>query len=98
MNRKEELLKAIEGNDILIPAIEDVVFLEKELEELRKLPQIIVHPEDPSRQKATPAAKMYKEKLQQYSLLLKILIRATGADEVEEDSPLRKWINANNRG
>ena len=98
MNRKEELLKAIEGNDILIPVIEDIVFLEKELDELRKLPQIIVHPDDPTRQKATPAAKMYKEKIQQYSLLIKILLKATGADEVEEDSPLRKWINENNRG
>ena len=98
MDRKEELLKAIEGNEILIPVIDDIVFLEKELDELRKLPQIIVHPDDPTRQKATPAAKMYKEKIQQYSLLIKILLRATGADESEEDSPLRKWINANNRG
>ena len=93
MSRKEELLKVIEGNEILIPVIEDIVFLEKELEDLRKLPQIIVHPKDATRQKATPAAKMYKEKLQQYSLLLKILIRATGADEAEEDSPLRQWMN-----
>ena len=94
MDRKEELLKAIEGNEILIPVIDDIVFLEKELDELRKLPQIIVHPDDPTRQKATPAAKMYKEKIQQYSLLIKILLRATGADESEEDSPLRKYLKS----
>lgn len=98
MDRKAELLKIVGDNDIIIPMIEDVVQLEEDLAYLRSLPQIIVHPKDPTRQKATPAAKMYKEKLQQYSLLIKILLRATGADESEEDSPLRKWINANNRG
>ena len=97
MDRREELLKVIEGNEILIPVIEDIVFLEKELDELRKLPQIIVHPNDATKQKATPAAKMYKEKIQQYSLLLKILLKATGTDESEEDSPLRKWIKKNDK-
>lgn len=94
MTRKEELLKAIDGNELLIPAVDDILYLEEELSRLRKLPQLVVHPRDPSRQKATPAAKMYKEKLQQYSLLLKILIRATGADEAEEDSPLRKYLKS----
>ena len=94
MNRKEELLKAIENNGILIPVIDEIVYLEEELEKLRKLPQIIVHPSDPTRQKATPAAKMYKEKVQQYSLLIKILLKATGADEVEEESPLRKYLKS----
>lgn len=94
MGRRDELLKAIEGNEILIPAIDEIVFLEEELDKLRKLPQIIVHPSDPTKQKATPAAKMYKEKIQQYSLLLKILLKATGTDESEEDSPLRAWLKS----
>lgn len=94
MDRKAELLKIVGDNDIIIPMIEDVVQLERDLAYLRSLPQIIVHPKDPTRQKATPAAKMYKEKLQQYSLLIKILLRATGADESEEDSPLRKYLKS----
>lgn len=95
MTRREELLKAIDGNEILIPVIDEIVFLEEELEELRKLPHILVHPKDKTKQKATPAAKMYKEKIQQYSLLIKILLKATGTDETEEDSPLREWIKKN---
>ena len=93
MSRKEELLQAIGDNEILIPVIDEVVFLEQELTNLRKLPQIIVHPKDNTRQKPTPAAKMYKEKIQQYSVLIKILLKATGIDDTEEDSPLRRWIN-----
>ena len=95
MTRKEELLNAIDGNEILIPVIDEIVFLEEELEALRELPHILVHPKDKTKQKATPAAKMYKEKIQQYSLLIKILLKATGTDETEEDSPLREWIKKN---
>lgn len=94
MTRKEQLIEAVDNNTVLLPMIEDIIHLEEELAYLRSLPQLIVHPKDKSRQKATPAAKMYKEKLQQYSNLMKILIRATGMDEVEEDSPLRKYLKS----
>ena len=93
MSRKEELLTAINNDLTLIPLINDMVYLETELDSLRELPKIKVHPTDPSKQKATPAAKLYKEYLQQYTNVVKILIRATGTDENEEESPLRKWMN-----
>lgn len=92
MSRKEELLKVIENDPTLVPLIDEVVYLEEQLDMLRKLPKIKVHPNDPSKQKATPAAKLYKEMLQQYTNIIRILIRATGSDESEEESPLRKWI------
>ena len=95
MDRKEELLNAIENDPTLVPIIDDMVYLEGQLEELRKLPKIKVHPKDPGKQKATPAAKLYKEYLQQYVNVVKILLRATGADEADEESPLRKWFNYN---
>lgn len=93
MSRKEELLKVIENDVTLIPLITEMVYLEKQLDELRELPKIKVHPTDPSKQKATPAAKLYKEYLQQYTNVVKILIRKTGVDENDEESPLRKWMN-----
>lgn len=92
MSRKEELLKVIENDVTLVPLVTEMVYLEKQLDELRELPKIKVHPTDPSKQKATPAAKLYKEYLQQYTNVVKILIRKTGVDEDDEESPLRKWM------
>ena len=93
MDRKEELLKVIEYDVTLMPLIDEVVYLEEQLDYLRGLPKIKVNPKNPAQQKATPAAKMYKELLQQYSNVIKILLKATGADAENEESPLRKWMN-----
>lgn len=92
MDRKEELLKIIDDDVTLIPLIDEVVFLEGRLEELKKLPFIKVHPKDSTKQKATPAQKQYKELLQQYVNIIRVLTRATGTDESDEESPLRKWV------
>lgn len=92
MTRKEELVNLIgQDNASLLPVVDDMVFLEKQLEQLRALPMIKVHPNDPARQKVTPSAKLYKECLQQYTNIVKILLKATGTDVDDEDSPLRKW-------
>lgn len=93
MTRKEELIEAVHGNTLLIPLVSDMVYLEEQLEYLQTLPKIRIHPDDPSKQKATPAAKLYKELLQQYTNIVKVMLRATGSEEIEEDSPLRKWMN-----
>lgn len=92
MDRKKELLKTIEYDPALMPLIDEVVFLEGRLEELKKLPFIKVHPKDPTKQKATIAQKQYKELLQQYVNIIRVLIRATETDESDEESPLRKWV------
>lgn len=92
MDRKNELLKLIDHDLTLTPLIDEVIYLEEQLDQLRLLPKIKVHPDDPSKQKPTPAAKLYKEYLQQYTNVIKILLRATGADESEDESPLREWM------
>ena len=91
--REKELLSLIGHDQLLIPLVSDMVTLEEQLEYLRTLPKITVHPKDPTKQKATPAAKLYKECLQQYTNILRILMRATGTDVDDEESPLRKWFN-----
>ena len=91
--REKELLSLIDHDKLLIPLVSDMVTLEEQLEYLRTLPKIKVHPKDPTKQKATPAAKLYKESLQQYTNILRILMRATGMDVDDEESPLRKWFN-----
>ena len=93
MTRKEELIEAVHGNTLLAPLVNDMVYLEGQLEYLQTLPKIRIHPDDPSKQKATPAAKLYKELLQQYTNIVKVMLRATGSEDIEEDSPLRKWMN-----
>lgn len=93
MDRKEELLNLIGNDTTLKPLVDEMVYLEEQLDYFRSLPKIKVHPNDPSKQKPTPAAKLYKEYLQQYTNVVKILLKATGTDESEEESPLRKWMN-----
>lgn len=91
------MIKAI-GDKTLTPMVDEMVYLEEQLDMLRSLPKIKVHPKDPTIQKATPAAKMYKEYLQQYLNIVRILLRLTGSDETEEESPLRKWMNSHLEG
>ena len=52
-----------------------IIYIEDELEALRKLPKLKVHPKKPELQKSTPAAKLYKEYFQQYINALKLLLR-----------------------
>lgn len=78
--------------------VDEVVFLEGRLTELKELPFIQVHPQDKARQRSTPAAKQYKEFLQQYINCIKVIEaviyrdKRLEGDEAEE-SPLRKWFN-----
>ena len=84
MTRKEELLSLIGRDPVLMPLITEMVELEDQLDLLRELPKIKVHPKDPTKQKATPAAKLYKECLQQYTNIIRILMKATGTDLEDE--------------
>lgn len=76
------------------PLIAETAYLEGELDSLRKLPKIRVHPTDPQRQQATPAAKQYKEFLQQYTNCIKTLTNVLRREEPEEESPLRQYLEA----
>lgn len=50
---------------------EHISFLQTQLQYLKTLPFIRVNPTDSSQQKPTPAAKQYKELMQQYINLVK---------------------------
>lgn len=101
MTRKEELLKIINKtgsqNDIkAAQLIDEIVFIEEQLAELKKLPFIAVNPKNPMQQKATPASKQYKEMMQQYNNSLRLLFRLSGDinGDTEEESPLRQWVKS----
>lgn len=98
MSRRSELLDIVkktgDGDIKAGQLIDEIVFIEEQLKELRKLPFISVNPKNPAQQKATPASKQYKEMMQQYNNSLRLLFRLSGdMGEVEEESPLRQWIN-----
>ena len=102
MARREDLLDVVpdDAMELVTSVIDDVIFLEERLEELRKLPFIEVNPKNTMKQRSTPAAKQYKEFLQQYINCIKMIEaiiyrdKRLEGDEVEE-SPLREWFRKN---
>ena len=96
MTRKDELMKVFKDLDdvkeIITPMINDVVFLEEKLTELRRLPFIRVNPKNNADQKPTAAAKQYKEFLQQYNNCIKILTSVLNKNTSEDESPLRSFL------
>lgn len=102
MARRKELLSIVPADsvDLVTEVIDEIIFLEDKLLELKKLPFIEVHPTNPVKQRNTPAAKMYKEFLQQYVNCIKMLEYVIYKEkrlegEETEESPLREWFKNN---
>lgn len=100
MSRRDELVKIVpdESLELVSSVIDDILFLEARLEELKKLPFIEINTKNPMKQRTTPAAKQYKEFLQQYINCIKVIESVIYRDkrlegEEAEESPLRKWFN-----
>lgn len=99
MSRKEDLLKLLPAETIVLTeeVVNKILFLEKKMDELKELPFIQVDKKNNMRQRSTPAAKLYKELLQQYTNCVKILEaviyrnRKLEGNE-EEASPLEEWL------
>jgi len=99
MSRKEDLLKLLPAETIVLTeeVINKILFLEKKMDELKELPFIQVDKKNNMRQRSTPAAKLYKELLQQYTNCVKILeaviYRNRKLEGIEEEaSPLEEWL------
>lgn len=99
MSRRADLESLIgeDSLELVSDVLEEVLFLEGKLVELKRLPFIRVNPNNLEQQRATPAAKQYKEFLQQYINCIKLIEsiiyrekRLEGEDV--EESPLRKWF------
>lgn len=78
MTRKEEfeeIFKDVDESEkkLVAPLIDEVIFLEEQMTELKKLPFISVHPKNSALQKKTEAAKLYKECSQSYMNGIRIL-------------------------
>ena len=102
-DREAELRKFCDGFDDAAKAcsdrlISEMCFLEDCLTDLRQKPFLAVNPKNPAQQRQTPAAKQYRELLQQYTNIVKIMLKITGAAETEEESPLRAFMKTLNAG
>lgn len=86
--RKEELLSLFEGFQdkmLISQIIEEVIYLEEQLNYLRTLPMIRVNPKDPSQSKMTESSKLYQKFLQQYNNDIKILISYARKQDMSEE-------------
>lgn len=94
-NRKKEIYSLFDHVDeeerkLIGPLLDQVVFLEERMDELRQLPFIKINPKNPAQQKSTPAAKVYKECMQSYMNAVRILlntlrkVESSAADELLE--------------
>ena len=102
MNRRDEIVALVpeDSLNLVNDVIDEVIFLEGKLTELKNMPFIHINPKNPMQQRSTPASKMYKEFLQQYINCVKMIEyviykeKRLEGEEVEE-SPLRKWFREN---
>lgn len=100
MERQEKLHKLIDELDESVqllahPLVDRLIYIENRLLDLEKLPFIKVHPNDPTKQKETPARKMYIPLLQQYNLIIKTICNLMGVNTEQEDSKtaeLKKYL------
>ena len=95
--RRDELAKLFEGVDdaerqVVDRLLDEVVFLEDEMAELKKLPFIKTKPDNASIQKTTPAAKLYKECSQSYMNAVRILINVLRKVQISAESDLMQML------
>lgn len=97
MTRKEELVKIFESVDenqkiVVSNLLDELIFQEEQLQNLRKLPFIRVHPQNPARQETTPAQKQYKELSQSYTNIVKVLLSVLNKVEGADFDPVSEFM------
>lgn len=97
MNRRQQLDKIFEFVDesekILVDnLLDEVVYLEERMTELRKCDFLRINPDNPQQQKTTAAAKQYKECSQSYMNAIRILINVLRKVESNAADDLMKRL------
>ena len=95
-NKRIKELNDFVGKDKVIflgNLINDIVFMENKLEELKQYPFIKINPKNKEQQKKTEASKLYLSMMAQYTQDLKAISYLAGKSEDDEAiSPLRLYI------
>lgn len=95
--RREDLRHIFDDLDvskklICYNLIDEMLFLEEQISELKKYPFIRFHPQNPALQKQTVAGKQYHEYMGEYTNIVRILISLSKKGDDEVDSPLREFF------
>lgn len=96
MTRREELnniFKDVDENEkqLINKLLDEMIFLEDKMTELKKLPFLNINPKNQAQQKITPAAKLYKECSQSYMNAIRIGIGILNKiDSAEKDDLLKR--------
>lgn len=95
--RKSEFLRIfqnVDANERLLVdrLIDETIYLEERMEELRKMPFIQINPNNPAQQRTTPAAKQYKECSQSYMNAVRILLNVLRKVDSDAENELLKKL------
>lgn len=77
------------------PLKQKALFLERQLDELEKLPFYRVNPDNPAQQKRTEAGRLYKDLLQAYCNVMKMLNSVVYKNSVEDTDEFDEWESNN---
>lgn len=94
IERLKEIFQNVDQDkrDVIEPLLDEVVFIEGRLQELRKMPMIRTHPKNPAWQEITAAGKQYKEYMQSYLNAIKVLQKTLYFAGEGDESPLMKAL------
>ena len=95
--RKSEFLRIFQNVDenerlLVDRLIDEAIYLEERMEELRKMPFIQINPNNPAQQRTTPAAKQYKECSQSYMNAVRILLNVLRKVDSDAENELLKKL------
>lgn len=96
-DRKAEyvhIFRAVDDDEreLVDKLIDECVWYEEQMDEIKKLPFIAVHPKRPELQRTTPAARLYKEYATSYMNALRILINVLRKVESSAQDDLLKKL------
>lgn len=93
-NELDKIFSGIEENQrqLVDRLLDEVVFLEDQMTELKRLPFVSVNPQNPALQRITPAAKLYKECTQSYMNAVRILCSLLNKVETSAQDELLKLL------
>ena len=98
MSRRSEFEKLFENTDesekkLVSRLIDEVIYCEEQMTELKKLPQIAKNPKNPALQKITPAARLYKDFAASYRDSIRILLNILRKVETSAADDLLKRLS-----
>lgn len=80
--------------EICYSLIDEMLFLEEQMKELKKHPFIRFHPKNPDLQKQTVAGRQYHQYISEYANIVRILVGLSKKGDDVIESPLRSFLES----